>query len=480
MSLIELRDEPPTGLTAASPPPAASPSAGAVVLTPDLAPAPTPRIVEPGPAPAYDVAVVGLGYVGLPTALAFAAAGRSVLGLDASPARLATIAAGEADLLPRDQQRLSRFLRRPVAQVADQDDGAGGLVTTDDPSRLAEADAVIVCVPTPIDQHLVPDLGPLRGACRTVVEHARPGQVLVLTSTTYVGCTADLLVEPLRARGLEPGTDVFVAFSPERIDPGNDVHLLEDVPRVVGGVTEECERRASALLGGYAARVHPVPSPAAAEMVKLVENTFRAVNIALANEFADVCRVLDLPVMEVIAAAATKPYGFMPFYPGPGVGGHCIPCDPHYLLWQLRRHRMRTPLTEQAMASIASRPRQVVDRVREVLSDHGRGLPGTRVLVSGVTYKPDVSDVRESPALEIYAGLRDAGADVAFYDPLVPSIRLADGTTAYGLESPTQQSPELAVLVCHHAEDDLSWTTDVPLVLDATFRLASSHGWDTL
>lgn len=487
MSLIDLRDEPPADPSAA-PPSAAPPSASAAVLTPDVAPAPILRIVEPGPSPAHDVAVVGLGYVGLPTALAFAAAGHSVLGLDASPARLATIAAGEADLLPRDRQRLSRFLRLPVAHVvgqggdpaADQDDGGGGLVTTDDPSRLAEAGAVIVCVPTPIDHHLVPDLGPLRGACHTVVERARPGQVLVLTSTTYVGCTADLLVEPLRARGLEPGTDVFVAFSPERIDPGNDVHLLEDVPRVVGGVTDECARRASALLGGYAARVHPVPSPAAAEMVKLVENTFRAVNIALANEFADVCRVLDLPVMEIIAAAATKPYGFMPFYPGPGVGGHCIPCDPHYLLWQLRRHRMRTPVTEQAMASIASRPRQVVDRVREVLSDHGRGLPGTRVLVSGVAYKPDVSDVRESPALEIYAGLRDAGADVAFYDPLVPSIRLADGSTAYGLESPTQHSPELAVLVCHHAEDDLSWTTDVPLVLDATFRLASSHGWDTL
>ncbi|AKT52717.1 UDP-glucose 6-dehydrogenase [Arsenicicoccus sp. oral taxon 190] len=417
----------------------------------------------------HDVALVGLGYVGLPTALAFAAAGRTVLGLDASRARLAAIAGGQADLLERDRGRLADVTRHPAR-----------LTTTDDPTLLREAEAVIVCVPTPIDDHLVPDLAPLRAACRTVVEQARPGQLLVLTSTTYVGCTRDLLVEPLRARGLDVGTDVFVAFSPERIDPGNEAHLIEDVPRVVGGVTAECTRRACALLGTYGASTHAVASPAAAEMVKLVENTFRAVNIALANEFADACRVLGLSVMDVIAGAATKPYGFMPFYPGPGVGGHCIPCDPHYLLWQLRRHRVRIPVTEQAMASIAARPRDVVDRARTVLSDHGRGLPGTRVLVSGVAYKPDVQDVRESPALEIYAELRDHGADVAFYDPLVPSIRLADGTTAYGLDSPTAHDPELAVLVCHHAGEDLTWATHVPLVLDATFRLASEHGWDTL
>ena len=289
----------------------------------------------------FDVAIVGLGYVGLPTALAINASGRSVLGLDVSENRLAVIRSRQADLLDSDKVRLTSALEDPSFMIST------------DLSQLAQAAAVVVCVPTPVDPYLVPDLGILRAACASVVEFAVPGQLLMLTSTTYVGSTRDLLAVPLAAKGLIPGRDVFVAFSPERINPGVDAFSHEDVPRVVGGVTPACGEAAEALLRASTKLVHVVPSADVAEMTKLVENTFRAVNIALANEFADICHGLGMEVMDVIDAASTKPYGFMPFTPGPGVGGHCIPCDPHYLLWQLRKARVTAPVIEHAMAGIA-------------------------------------------------------------------------------------------------------------------------------
>jgi UDP-N-acetyl-D-glucosamine dehydrogenase len=299
-----------------------------------------------------------------------------------------------------------------------------------------------------------------------------PGQVLLLTSTTYVGTTRDMLVGPLNARGLTAGRDVFVAFTPERIDPGNDRHAQEDVPRVVGGVTPECAERAAAVLGSYARNVHIVPSPDAAEMTKLVENTFRAVNIALANEFAEICQVMGMDVIDVIDAAATKPYGFMPFFPGPGVGGHCIPCDPQYLLWQLRRERLSSPVIEQAMAAIAGRPHRVVSRIREVLSNAGRGLADARVLVVGVAYKPDVEDLRESPALEVLSELIADDVTVAYYDPLFSSVTLAEGTTLIGVDDPAGFQADIVLVHTAHHSVDLSWLVDQPLVLDATYRLS--------
>ena len=300
----------------------------------------------------YDVAIVGLGYVGLPTALAYHASGSRVLALDASSARLTTITAGRADLLDSDRERLREAIRDERFRL------------TDDIAALSAASAVIVCVPTPVDHQMVPDLSLLRAACATVVATARVGQTIMLTSTSYVGCTHDLIERPLRARGFVIGRDVFVAFSAERIDPGNTGFAQEAVPRVVGGATQECEEEGARLLSRYVSRVHRVSSLAAAEMTKLLENTFRAVNIALANEFADICAALDVPVTEVIDAASTKPYGFMPFYPGPGVGGHCIPCDPHYLLWQLRALHVDARVISEAMTGISSRPGHVVDRVR--------------------------------------------------------------------------------------------------------------------
>jgi UDP-N-acetyl-D-glucosamine dehydrogenase len=364
----------------------------------------------------FDVAIVGLGYVGLPTALALHATGARVLGIDLSENRLATIRRGEADLLDSDRARLD------AAMVGDD------FLISNDPSLLGTAAAVIICVPTPIDPYSTPDLTILASACATVVAAAVPGQLLVLTSTTYAGCTRDMLLVPLLERGLVAGEDVSVAFSPERIDPGNESFTHEEVPRVIGGATESCRRAAEALLGRYARNVHSVGSLEAAEMTKLLENTFRAVNIALANEFAEACRALGLPVLEVINAAATKPYGFMPFFPGPGVGGHCIPCDPHYLLWQLRREHITLPIIEQAMTEIGSRPRQVVERIREILADNSTPLSGSRVLVVGVSYKPDVADLRESPALEILDLLHGRGVNVGFYDPFFESVRLHDGS----------------------------------------------------
>lgn len=407
----------------------------------------------------YDVAVVGLGYVGLPTALAFCGAGLRVLGVDLDPGRLEAIRSGRVDLVDGDRERL---------QAA-----GDGLAMTAEPAETARADAVIICVPTPVDRQRVPDLGALTAACAATAAHARTGQTIVLTSTSYVGSTRELLARPLTARGFRVGTDVFVAFSPERIDPGDDRHAHEDVPRVVGGMTPRCAERAAGLLGRYARELCTVSSADAAEMTKLLENTFRAVNIALVNEFADACRVLRLDVMEVIEAAATKPYGYMPFFPGPGAGGHCIPCDPHYLLWQLRRDRLDTPLVSAAMNAIATRPRRVVERAREVLSDRGRGLAGADVLVLGVAYKPEVADLRESPALEIIDGLLAAGARVRYHDPRVPEVVTGGGTK---LQSVEPGPADLVIAHTPHRALDLGRLRDGQLLLDATYRFPGRAG----
>ena len=407
------------------------------------------------------VAVVGLGYVGLPTALSFTDIGAEVIGFDVSESRLTAIKAKRVDLLARDQTRLAAAL------------DSHRLNLTTEPSTLAHAETVLICVPTPVDAHLTPDLAALSSACAAVVEHAQRGQTVVLTSTTYPGCTADLLVRPLQARGLQVGHDIFVAFSPERIDPGVDDHAPDRTPRVVGGVTAECARRAARFLEPTAGSLHMVSSPEAAEMTKLVENTFRAVNIALANEFADAAREVEIDVMEVISAAATKPYGFMPFYPGAGVGGHCIPCDPHYLLWQLRSRRTSSPVVETAMAAIAERPRDVVGRARDVLADAGHRLRGARVLVLGVAYKPGVADVRESPALAIIDMLAAEGADVAFADPYVETLQTPSTGTLFHQSNIADQQWDLVVVHTIHPGEDNSWLANQPTVLDTTYRVGA-------
>jgi nucleotide sugar dehydrogenase len=345
---------------------------------------------------------------------------------------------------------------------------------TSDPAAVAKADAVIICVPTPVDGAYAPDLRALRGACESVVAHARPGQTLILTSTTYPGTTRELLAQPLQRQGMRVGSEVFVAFSPERIDPGNPDHLQRETPRVVGGVTAECARRAAMVIGRLTDVVYLVSSPDAAEATKLYENIFRAVSLALANEFADACGTLNLDPVEVTLAAGTKPYGFLGALPGPGVGGHCIPCDPHYLLWQLHRDGRRSPLIEQAMTSIRRRPDRVAERAGDVLAAGGKTLAGARVIVVGVSYKAGVQDLRESSAVPLIAGLRREGAEVGYYDPLIPRIEVPAGVPMHSQDAPAGSSWDLAVVHTLHPGVDYSWVQDCPRVLDATFQFDSA------
>ncbi len=411
----------------------------------------------------WTVAIVGLGYVGLPTALQLHGRCPRIIGIDVSEDRLAEIEARDADLFETDKPKLA-------AALAD-----GSLELTSKPAAAADADAVIICVPTPVDDTRVPDLAALRGACASVVENARPGQTIILTSTTYVGTTTELLTGPLRARGLEAGRDVFVAFSPERIDPGNPDHIQRETPRVVGGATSECTSKAAWVVAHLTDRVYLVSSADAAEATKLYENIFRAVSLALANEFADACGVLDLDPIEVTLAAGTKPYGFLGAFPGPGVGGHCIPCDPHYLLWQLSKQGRPAPLIEQAMRSIDERPSRVAERAAEVLTAAGRpGLAGAKVMVVGASYKAGVRDLRESPAVPLMASLLAGGADVAYYDPLIPLVTLPGGQVLASASDPRGGSYDLAVIHTLHPGVDYAWVKECSSVLDATYQFESA------
>jgi nucleotide sugar dehydrogenase len=411
----------------------------------------------PTPATEPTVAVLGLGYVGLPTSLALSAAGHGVIGIDISEHRLAEIRAERADLLPSDRARLSEALDSPYFHL------------TTDVSAMEHANAIVICVPTPVNADLTPDLRFVRAACESAVRHAGIGQTIVLTSTTYVGTTRELLIEPLEARGFTVGENIFVAFSPERIDPGN-VHDENGVPRVIGAATDACAVNAAAVLSTTASHVHMVGSCEAAELTKLYENTFRAVNIALANEMAAVSKTFGLDPIEVTQAAATKPYGFMAHYPGAGVGGHCIPCDPHYLLAGVHERGERAPLIEQAMSAIADRPTTVATRAAEILGDDGVHIDDARILIVGAAYKPGVRDVRESPALEIIDELREAGANVSFTDALVHEVRTGDGATLASVGSPEPADYDLVVVVTVHPEADHGWLRRAARVLDCTYR----------
>jgi nucleotide sugar dehydrogenase len=401
-----------------------------------------------------------MGYVGLPTSVGLADAGFQVTGVDTSAARLDEIRSGAPDISPAQRAKLAAALESPAFALSSQ---AGS---------LAAADAIVICVPTPVDDAFRPDLRFLQTACETVVAHAQRGQTIVLTSTSYVGTTRELLEEPLIRRGLQPGTDVFVAFSPERIDPGNRSYEQEAVTRVVGGVTEACTEAAAQVLGQIASHVHRVSNPETAELTKLYENTFRAVNIAFANEMADATRHFGLDIAEVSDAAATKPYGFMRFTPGAGVGGHCIPCDPHYLLKGLHDRRGRAPIVERAMAAIAARPGQVADRAVAILEACGARVAGARVLVVGAAYKPGVQDVRESPAVEVLRQLSERGADVSYHDPLVRSLRLTPALTLLSQPHPEPHEYDLVVVVTTHRGSDYSWLEGCERVLDCTYNYA--------
>ena len=426
---------------------------------PFLAPPPTDVLV---------VAVLGLGYVGLPTSLALREAGFPVIGIDISERRLDAIRAGHVDLLDRDRPRLTAAL------------DSGLLALTVDPGALTAADAVIIAVPTPVDEQLNPDLRAVRSACAAAVEHARAGQTLILTSTTYVGTTRDLLADPLTERGFTVGEDIHVAFAPERINPGDALWEQAAVPRVLGGVTEACTMAAAQVLAATASKLHVVSTPEAAEFTKLHENTFRAVNLAFANEMATAANFYGVDPVEVVGAAATKPYGYLAHYPGPGVGGHCIPVDPYYLLAPLRDAGVDAPVTERAMAAVAERPNLVADRALELTAGRGIADADARILLVGVAYKPGVEDYRESPALQIVARLAERGAQVSYHDPLIPSVDLKGAGTLQSVGALAAADYDLVLVAVTHPGHSYAFLGAVEHVLDATYRTPGGHARHSL
>ena len=403
------------------------------------------------------IGVVGLGYVGLPLAMEFAQAGFRVIGYDVSQRVV--------DLLMSGQSHIQDV---PAAQV--QAAVANGtFVATAVEARLGECDAISIAVPTPLSKTRDPDMAYVLSAADAIARQAHPGLCVVLESTTYPGTTRELLQPRLEARGLVVGQDVFVAFSPERVDPGNPVYHTKNTPKVVGGITPACVEVATALYQSCIDTVVPVTSPEAAELVKLLENTFRAVNIGLVNEIAIMCDKLGVDVWEVINAAATKPFGFMKFTPGPGIGGHCIPLDPHYLAWKMRTLNYKTRFIDLASEINSHMPEWVVQKVADALNDVRKAARGSRVLVLGVAYKRDIDDVRESPALDVIRLLEQRGAHVEFHDPYVTEFREEEGHVRKGVELSEEMlrwADAVVIITDHQAVDYQRVVNAATLIVD--------------
>lgn len=389
------------------------------------------------------VGVIGLGYVGLPLAVEFAKEGFSVTGIDVDAARVAGVNQAQSYILDVSSEHL-RTLRR-----------ARRLRATASFAVLGTQDAIIICVPTPLRKTREPDLSYILSATREIARRVRRGQLIVLESTTYPGTTNEVILPALEARGLRVGRDFCLAFSPERIDPGNTMYTTRTIPKVIGGITPQCTRVATALYGAVVRQTVPVSSSKVAEMVKLLENTFRAVNIGLVNEMALICHRLGIDVWEVIEAARTKPFGFMPFYPGPGIGGHCIPSDPMYLAWKVRVHGFEAQFIELADQMNRSMPHYVVDKIDRALNTYKKALNGSRILLIGLAYKKDVNDLRDSPAFDVARILSERGARVWYHDPYVPAVIL-NGTrqASRALTAATLRRAECVVILTNHSRVD--------------------------
>ncbi len=413
--------------------------------------------------------VIGLGYVGLPLAVEAARGGIKVLGFDV-------------------QERVTEGINGGVSHIQDLTDKdiqeqveAGLLEATTDMSRLSECDAISICVPTPLSKTRDPDVSFIFSATEAVGKGLRPGQLIVLESTTYPGTTREVVQPELEKSGLKVGSDFYLCFSPERVDPGNPVWLTKNTPKVIGGVTRACGEAGVAFYSRFFDELVPVSSTEAAELAKILENTFRAVNIGLVNEIALIADRLDVDVWEVIDAAATKPFGFMKFTPGPGLGGHCIPVDPHYLSWKMRTLNYKTRFIDVASDINSAMPEFVVGKVWKALNQAGKAVNGSRILILGVAYKPDINDVRESPALDIIRLLEKDGAKVLFHDPYVPILR-EDGHVWEGtdLSDELLTSVDAAVIVTNHSNVDHAKVFDLaPIVIDsrnATKGLSSPEG----
>jgi UDP-N-acetyl-D-glucosamine dehydrogenase len=383
------------------------------------------------------VGIVGLGYVGLPLAVTFAEAGVDVIGIDVDAAKISDLRAGRSHIEDIPDTRLQAVAER--------------CMFTTRFVELHEAEAILVCVPTPLNANREPNLGPLLGATRALAGVLRKGQLVVLESTTFPGTTREHLVPLLEESGLQAGSDFALAFSPERVDPGRTDFTLRNTPKVVGGLTEACTERASELYSRICEQIVPVSTPEVAELSKLLENIFRSVNIALVNEMAIVADRMGIDIWEVVDAAATKPFGFMRFEPGPGMGGHCLPVDPFYLTWKAREYDISTEFIELAGKVNQYMPYFCLEKIERALNDVGKAVKDAKVLVLGVAYKAGVGDMRESPALKIVKLLTERGADVSYHDPHVPELPQFDLAS---VEDPYDTPIDLAVIVTAHPSVD--------------------------
>lgn len=394
--------------------------------------------------------VIGLGYVGLPLAVEKAKVGYKTIGFDVQEQKVAMVNAAEnyiGDVVPEE-------LSEVVAK--------GKLKATTDLSFLREVDCVAICVPTPLDIYQQPDVSYVVSSTQEVAKYLHKGMLVVLESTTYPGTTEEVVKPILEQGGLTAGKDFYLAFSPERVDPGNQHYNTKNTPKVVGGITSDCTEVAAALYEAVLeGSVHQVSSPAVAEMEKILENTFRILNIGLANEMALICDKMGIDVWEVIDAAKSKPYGFMPFYPGPGVGGHCIPIDPFYLTWKAREYNYHTRLIETAGEINRAMPEFVLERSMKILNRFGKALKGAKVLLLGVSYKQDIDDIRESPALDVIDQLEKYGADLVYHDPYVASF-VRSGKEYHSVELTTEavEAADLVVLTTMHSKFDYAWIAD--------------------
>ena len=410
-------------------------------------------------APSPRVGVIGLGYVGLPLAVVFAEAGVPVLGLDSSTPRVAQVNGGESYIEDVPSTRLAPLVEQGLIQATTSWDGMG------------DVEAVIICLPTPLDEHREPDLSAVLGATETLAGHLRKGQLVVLESTTYPGTTREELAPLLEASGLTAGDDFFLAFSPERVDPGREDWTTRSTPKVVGGLTPACTQKVLDVYGLAFDSLVPVSSPEVAEMTKILENVFRSVNIALVNETAMLCDRMGVDVWEVIDAAATKPFGYMAFRPGPGLGGHCIPIDPFYLTWKAREFDFHTEFIELAGKINSQMPYFCVAKLARALNDRGKAVKDAKILVIGVAYKADVNDMRESPALKVISLLKERGADVSYHDPHVPELEaghgLAEPMTGVPLNDATLAAADcVAVVTAHSGIDWVDVAAKTDLVVD--------------
>jgi UDP-N-acetyl-D-glucosamine dehydrogenase len=412
------------------------------------------------------VSVIGLGYVGLPQATAFAEAGFRVLGFDIDESKAAVLNRGESYILDVSSDRVTRLVEQ------------GRLSATSDPSRLSECDAAVICVPTPLSAHREPDLSAIDGTVRSVATHLRPGHLIVLVSTTYPGTTEERVLPVLESTGLTVGRDFALGYAPEREDPGNFGFRFHNTPKLVAGCTPVCRDLTEALYRPVVEKVIPVPTTRVAEAAKLLENVYRAVNIALVNELKLCFQRMDIDVWDVIDAAATKPFGFTPFYPGPGLGGHCIPLDPFYLTWKAREHGFHTRFIELAGDINTGMPEHVVAALRAALDRRGVTLRNARILILGVAYKRDTADTRESPALEIISMLNRAGAVVSYHDPFVarlgPTRRLHVDLASTPLSEDLLRGSDAVVIVTDHSGIDYHLVVrHAPVVVDT--RNATRH-----